>query len=880
MKELSTLLAVLGMVLALAPAANAAIVPITSVSATTNTVPDPDTLILDSFTVGAVTYTTATDLVTGTSATTDGGTGVITDQDNFDSNLHFSRGPGYSDWTTSFVLDGANWSDSNGADADFFIFEAGGNDTLNVAPIFADNSVGDFVMITTNSAGVGYNWGNTGVILTEGERDGQTIHGVAFAITDLKDAGGAALSNSTVIKGLAFDAPNTDIASISAVPAPDTAPTITSTNPDDGDTNVSIFVDLVATFDEHIALTGSGTVTIRDLGPGADVVINLPDDQVSVSGSDLTINPTNNLLPGNSYAVQISADAVEDLTTNAFAGILNDTTWNFDTAAAVAGVTLVDIGVDGNSSVRGTSDWNTSLTLDADGNAYAVFIDENMKNTVVKVTPGGVVTTQIIDTTDNEDDAHNTPSIAIDGDGFIHVAYNMHNHNMRLRKSPAANTVSGTWVDEGGTGSPWDLGRFTYPAMSTAPNGDVYMTIRNREDGVWTGAPDQLFHYDNTINSWSSIAKFADEDGWTAYLPAPFVDENGKVHLVWHWRLGGAGVPRHRGSYAVYDPGDDKFYEADGTEYTIPITHTTSDLYQPMEAADELDPGISDHSVTVNALGQPIIAYNFFRGGSNDQRVVRLARWDGSAWQHTDLAGPETGTTLGDPALVNRDGTLHIYYKDADGKPTLRSSTDNGLTFGDAITLTGNAVSAAHVHIGTSIGSNKEAIFCMDPSDNYAAQVMFVDYAQVGGPEIDVTGNGVSIPDGDITPILDDHTDFDSTITNGLAIVRTYTVTNSGSANLTLTEPTLSGDTEFVASALSSTNLTPGGAAATFTVTYTPSATPAVHTNTVSLVDNDPMRVHMLSPSEPKPRHLSFNWTVAPRATWTRTNPSERSWAR
>jgi hypothetical protein len=386
--------------------------------------------------------------------------------------------------------------------------------------------------------------------------------------------------------------------------------------------------------------------------------------------------------------------------------------------------------------VRGTSDWNTSLTLDTNGNAYAVFVDEDMKNTVVKVTPGGGVTTQIIDATNNDDDAHNTPSIAIDGDGFLHVAYNMHNHNMRLRKSPAANSVSGTWVDEGGTGSPWGSdSRFTYPAMSTATNGDVYMTIRNRDVGVWTGAPDQLFHYDNTTNSWSSIAKFADEDGWTAYLPAPYVDESGKVHLVWHWRLGGAGGTRHRGSYAVYDPSDGKFYMADGTEYTIPITHTTADLYQPMEAAGELDPGISDHSVTVNALGQPIIAYNFFRNGDIDQRVIRLARWDGSAWQHTDLEGPETGTTLGDPVIVNRDGTLHIYYKDAESKMTLRSSTDNGLTFGDAITLTGYAVTAAHVLIGgASIGSNKEAIFFLDPSDNYAALVMFVDYARVGGP--------------------------------------------------------------------------------------------------------------------------------------------------
>ena len=255
--------------------------------------------------------------------------------------------------------------------------------------------------------------------------------------------------------------------------------------------------------------------------------------------------------------------------------------------------------------------------------------------------------------------------------------------------------------------------------------------------------PANLFHYDTSAGTWNDRGDFAQEIGYTAYLPAPYVASDGKVHLVWHWAEGGPKGIRHLGSYAVYDPIADTFSKADGTPYstitTTPITTTTADAYQPREA-NWNQPGISDHSVTVNALGQPIIAYNFFREGDNDQRVLRLSRWDdlASAWQRTDLEGPETGTTLGDPVIVNRDGTLHIYYNDADGKLTLRSSADNGLTFGDAITLTDHAVRAAHVLIGgTSIGTNQEAIHFLDPSENYAAKVMFVDYAQVADADSD-----------------------------------------------------------------------------------------------------------------------------------------------
>ena len=726
---------------ALAPVANADIVAITTVTTS-------GSIDLDTFTVGGVTYITNRDLVTGTSNV------GVEGQDNFD--LH------QGDFTrvlplTTTLFGGANWSNSNGDAADFFIFESNGNDTLKVRPIFANDSVGEYVEIANSD---GSNWGQ---LLEDGNTVNsplrsndvpQTIHGVAFAITDLKDAGGQFLSNSAVIKGLAFDASSADIVSISAVPAPETDPAITSKNPDDAATNVSIHANLVATFDENIALTGSGTVTIRDLGAGPDTVITLPDAQVTVSGAVLTINPTADLLPGNAYAVRISADAVEDLgtTPNAFAGILNDTTWNFDTAAPVAGVTVVDIGVDTHSPLKdlqfplpGTSDWNTSLTLDASGNAYAVFIDSNMKNTVAKVTPGGVVTTQIIDTTDNDPDGHNTPSIAIDGDGFLHVAYNMHGSKFRpgmnMRKSPTANSVAGVWTDENDKTDKDDplFGDFTYPAMSTAPNGDVYLAIRNGTTG--DPRPANLFHYDTSAGAWNDRGDFAQESGYTAYLPAPYVASDGKVHLVWHWAEGGPKGIRHLGSYAVYDPIADTFSKADGTPYST-ITTTTADAYQPREA-EWNQKGISDHSVTVNALGQPIIAYNFFREGDNDQRVLRLSRWDdlASAWQRTDLEGPVTGTTLGDPVIVNRDGTLHIYYNDAYGKLTLRSSADNGLRFGDAITLTADAVRAAHVLIGgTSIGTNQEAIFFLDTSDNYAAKVMFVDYAQVA----DTDGDGLA----------------------------------------------------------------------------------------------------------------------------------------
>ena len=114
----------------------------------------------------------------------------------------------------------------------------------------------------------------------------------------------------------------------------DTLPPVLSTrNPADEATGVSVGANLVATFSENIARGTTGNITVKNLTDGTNTTIPVTDTvQVSISGAVLTINPTANLLSVKNYAVQIDSTAIKDLANNAFAGITNDTTWNFATA--------------------------------------------------------------------------------------------------------------------------------------------------------------------------------------------------------------------------------------------------------------------------------------------------------------------------------------------------------------------------------------------------------------------------------------------------------------------------------------------------------------------------------------------------------------------
>ncbi|MCW1923685.1 Ig-like domain-containing protein [Luteolibacter arcticus] len=113
-----------------------------------------------------------------------------------------------------------------------------------------------------------------------------------------------------------------------------TAPTISSFSPADNATAVVSGANLVATFSENIS-RGTGNITVKNLTDATQTTIAVTDtSQVSISGAVLTINPTANLVAGKNHAIQIAATAIDDTAGNSFAGITNDTTWNFATEPA------------------------------------------------------------------------------------------------------------------------------------------------------------------------------------------------------------------------------------------------------------------------------------------------------------------------------------------------------------------------------------------------------------------------------------------------------------------------------------------------------------------------------------------------------------------
>ncbi|MEI6426801.1 MAG: Ig-like domain-containing protein [Pseudanabaena sp. ELA607] len=119
-----------------------------------------------------------------------------------------------------------------------------------------------------------------------------------------------------------------------------TAPTIATLSPADDATAVVVGNNLQVTFNENIQ-KGTGNIVIKQSSDNAVVeTIAVTSAQVTVSGSTVTINPTNDLIAGTGYYVEISAGAIKDTAGNNFAGITGSTAWNFTTASAGGTPTL------------------------------------------------------------------------------------------------------------------------------------------------------------------------------------------------------------------------------------------------------------------------------------------------------------------------------------------------------------------------------------------------------------------------------------------------------------------------------------------------------------------------------------------------------------
>ena len=132
-------------------------------------------------------------------------------------------------------------------------------------------------------------------------------------------------------------------------PIDTTAPVLTGTNPVHDATNFDVGGNLVLTFSEGVK-RGSGDIELYNRSDGTTLTIDVNDtSQVTISGNQLVLNPTNNLAPHTSYYIILDPGVVTDFVNNGYAGLPSGTI-TFTTNDPLAPVLIASSPTDGETN--------------------------------------------------------------------------------------------------------------------------------------------------------------------------------------------------------------------------------------------------------------------------------------------------------------------------------------------------------------------------------------------------------------------------------------------------------------------------------------------------------------------------------------------------
>ncbi|MCX5143495.1 MULTISPECIES: BNR-4 repeat-containing protein [unclassified Streptomyces] len=279
-----------------------------------------------------------------------------------------------------------------------------------------------------------------------------------------------------------------------------------------------------------------------------------------------------------------------------------------------------------------------------------------------------------------DDNGHNQSSVARDGSGRLHVFSSMHANAWRYFRTEAP----GGDVTDHAAELPDQGQAITYPVVTTAPNGDLYLAAR-----VGAGSdqrPGKLYRWDNAAARWSVVATFAGALNRSVYPDDLAVDAAGRVHLLYEWAKAPATAFRHQLSYLRYDPSTGAFADSTGAAVTTPVTPATSDVIQDLTAGEEWSidntyPGPAVQSAKLALDGSaPKVAYRYRSADSGGDFRVYYASSSGGAWsRQTVYSAGQTTAALG----ITWDGADagRVYYVTGSGTDRVFAATASGGTW-------------------------------------------------------------------------------------------------------------------------------------------------------------------------------------------------------
>jgi hypothetical protein len=234
-------------------------------------------------------------------------------------------------------------------------------------------------------------------------------------------------------------------------------------------------------------------------------------------------------------------------------------------------------------------------------------------------------TTTKLGTTTNWD-AHKYISMAIDGDGYLHLSGNMHSEPLIYFRTAQPQNAS-TFVKINKLVGINETS-VTYPTFFSGPENEFIFTYR---DGI-SGNGNQIYDvYDLKTKTWKRLLDKPLIDGErkrSAYFDGPILGPDGYFHLAWVWRESIDCSTNHDLSYARSK--DLVSWETStGKPLTLPITLETCEIVDPVPQHG----GIINNNNKVGFDQQGRVTISYHKNDVNNYTQPWTARSENGVWK-------------------------------------------------------------------------------------------------------------------------------------------------------------------------------------------------------------------------------------------------------
>jgi hypothetical protein len=200
----------------------------------------------------------------------------------------------------------------------------------------------------------------------------------------------------------------------------------------------------------------------------------------------------------------------------------------------------------------------------------------------------------------NFSDAHNVISIMVDGEGYLHMAWDHHNNPLHYvrSKQPGSLELSSEIPMTGKLEN-----KVSYPEFYRMPNGNLLFLYR---DGGSGNGSLVLNQYDTKTKTWKQLhSNLIDGEGQRSAYWQACIDVKGTIHLSWVWRETPDVASNHDMAYACSKDGGLSWQKSNGEKYQLPINANNAEYAFRIPQKSEL---INQTSMFADSEGHPYIA--------------------------------------------------------------------------------------------------------------------------------------------------------------------------------------------------------------------------------------------------------------------------------